>query len=58
VCFANKQTSYSILSGACLLVSNSVSSAPITCLRSYAIVLGPIWLSILCYLVAIALIGL
>ena len=42
MCFANKQTSHSILSGARLLVLNSVSSAPIICLGSYAIVLGPI----------------
>jgi len=58
VCFANKQTSHLILSGARLLVLNSVSSALITCLGSYAIALGPAWPSILCYLVAVAPIGL
>jgi len=54
VCFANKQVSHSILSGARL----SVSSAPITCLGSCAIALGPIWPRILCHLVAVAPIGL
>jgi len=58
VCFASKQTSHLILSGAYLLVSNLVSSAPITYLKSCVIVLGPIWLSILCHLVAVAPIGL
>ena len=58
MCFASKQTLYSILSGAYLLVLNSVSSILITCLGSYTIALGPIWPSILCYLVAVALIGL
>jgi len=58
VCFANKQTLHLILSGACLLVSNSVSSALITCLGSCAIALGPTWPSILCHLVAVAPIGL
>jgi len=42
VCFANKQTLYLILSGACLLVSNLVSSTPIIYLGSYAIASGPI----------------
>jgi len=42
VCFANKQTSYLILSGARSLVLNSVSSAPITYLESCVIALGPI----------------
>ena len=58
MCFANKQTSHLILSGACLLVLNSVSSAPIMCLGSCAIALGPVWLSILCHLIAVAPIGL
>jgi len=58
VCFANKQTLHSILSGARSLVLNSVSSAPMTCLESYAIVLGPAWPSILCHLIAVAPIGL
>jgi len=57
VCFANKQVSHLILSGAYLVV-NSVSSAPMTCLGSCLIVLGPVWLSILCHLVAVAPIGL
>jgi len=42
VCFTNKQTLYSILSGAHLLVLNSVSSAPIMYLGSCVIALGPI----------------
>jgi len=42
MCFANKQTLYSILSGAHLLVLNSVSSTLITCLGSCVIALGPI----------------
>jgi len=58
MCFASKQTLYLILSGAYLLVLNLVSSAPITYLESYVIVLGPVWLSILYHLIAIALIGL
>ena len=51
--FANKQTLYSILSGACLSIS-SLSSAPLMCLKSCLIALGPAWLSILCHFVAIA----
>jgi len=58
VYFASKQTLYLILSGARSLVLNSVSSAPMTCLGSYAIALGPVWPRILCYLVAVAPIGL
>jgi len=58
VCFANKQTLYSILSGARLLVLNSVSFTPIICLGSCIIALGPAWLSILCHLIAMAPIGL
>jgi len=58
VYFASKQTLYLILSGARLLVLNLVSSAPITCFRSCVIALGPIWLRILCYLIAMAPIGL
>jgi len=58
VCFASKQTLYLILSGARLLVLNSVSFTPIIYLGSYIIALGPTWLSILCHLVAVALIGL
>jgi len=58
VCFTNKQTLYLILSGAYLLVLNSVSSTPITCLGSCVIALGPIWPSILCHLIAVAPIGL
>jgi len=58
VCFTSKQTLYSILSGARLLVSNSVSSAPIICLGSCAIALGPIWPRILCHLIAVAPISL
>ena len=58
MCFANKQTLHLILSGARLLVLNLVSSAPMTYLGSYAIALGPIWPSILYYLVAVAPIGL
>jgi len=54
MCFANKQVLYLILSSTCLLVS----STPIMCLGSCAIALGPIWLRILCHLVAVALIGL
>jgi len=54
MCFANKQVLYLILSGAHLLVS----SAPIICLGSCAIALGPIWPRILCYFVAVAPIGL
>jgi len=42
VCFTNKQTLYLILSGARLLVLNSVSFTPITCLGSCVIALGPI----------------
>jgi hypothetical protein len=57
VCFANKQTSYLILSGARLLISSS-SSTPSTCLGSYSIALGPVWPSILCYFIAVAPIGL
>jgi len=53
MCFANKQVSYSILSGTYLVV-NSVSSAPLTCLGSYLIALGPAWPSILCHLIAMA----
>ena len=55
VCFASKQTLHSILSGARSLVLNSVSSTPITCFRSCAIALGPIWPRILCRLIAVAL---
>jgi hypothetical protein len=40
VCFANKQASHSILSGARSVV-NSVSSAPLMCLGSYLIAVGP-----------------
>ena len=54
MCFANKQTSHLILSGARSLVS----SAPLTCLESFLIALGPAWLSILCHLVAKAPTGL
>jgi hypothetical protein len=57
VYFANKQASHSILSGARLVV-NSVSSAPLTCLGSCLIALGPAWLSILYHFVAIAPTGL
>jgi hypothetical protein len=57
VCFANKQTLYLILSGACLLIS-SLSSTLLACLGSYLIALGPVWLSILYYFIAIALTGL
>jgi hypothetical protein len=41
VCFANKQTSYLILSGAHLVV-NLVSSTPLMYLGSYLIALGSI----------------
>jgi len=58
MCFTNKQTLHSILSGARLLVSNSVSSTLITCLGSCTIALGPIWPSILCHLIVVAPIGL
>ena len=57
VCFAIKQTSHSIFSGAYSLV-NSVSSAPMTCFGSCAIASGLAWPSILCHSVAVALIGL
>ena len=57
VCFANKQTLYLILSGACLSISSS-SSTLSTCLGSCLIALGPAWPSILCYFVAVAPIGL
>jgi hypothetical protein len=40
VCFANKQTLYSILSGARLSISSS-SSTPLTYLGSYSIASGP-----------------
>jgi len=40
MCFANKQTLYLILSGACLLVLNSVSSVLMTYLGSCVIALG------------------
>jgi len=53
MCFNIKQTLHSILSGARLVV-NSVSSAPLTCLESCLIVLGPIWPSILYYFIAVA----
>jgi len=53
VCFANKQTSHSILSGARSSISSS-SSAPLTCLGSYSIASGPAWPSILCYFIAVA----
>jgi len=53
VCFTNKQVSHLILSGARLVV-NSVSSAPLTCLGSCLIALGPAWPSILCYFIAVA----
>jgi len=58
MCFASKQTLHLILSGAHSLVLNSVSSAPITCLGSCVIALGPIWPSILYHLIAIAPISL
>jgi len=58
MCFANKQTLHLILSSAYLLVLNLVSSALITYLKSCAIVLGPTWPSILCHLIAMALISL
>ena len=54
VCFANEQTSHSILSGARL----PVSSAPLTCLGSCSIASGPASPSILCHLVAVAPTGL
>ena len=57
MCFANKQTSHSILSGARSLIS-SLSSAPSTCLESCLIASGPAWLSILCHFVAMAPTGL
>ena len=57
MCFAIKQTSHLILSGAYLLI-RSVSSAPMTCFRSYIIVLGLVWPSILCHSVAVAPISL
>ena len=55
MCFANKQTSHLILSGARLVVVNLVNSAPLTCLGSCLIALGPTWPRILCYFVAMAL---
>jgi len=42
MCFTSKQTLYLILSGTYLLVLNLVSSAPIICLGSCVIVLGPV----------------
>jgi hypothetical protein len=56
VCFASEQTSHSILSGARL--SFSSSSAPLMCLGSCSIALGPVWPSILYHFVAIAPTGL
>ena len=53
MCFANKQTSHLILSGARLLIS-SLSSMLLIYLGSYLIALDPIWLSILYYFIAIA----
>ena len=57
MCFAIKQVSHSIFSGAYLLV-NSVSSAPLTCLGSCSIASDPAWPSILCHFVAVAPTGL
>jgi hypothetical protein len=53
MCFANKQVSHSILSGARLVV-NLVSSTPLTYLGSCLIASGPAWLSILYYFIAVA----
>jgi hypothetical protein len=50
MCFTNKQISHSILSGAYSLAS----SAPLMCLGSYLIALGPTWPRILYHLVAVA----
>ena len=57
VCFAIKQTLHSIFSGAHLLIS-SVSFTPMMCFGSCVIALGLAWPSILCYFIAVALIGL
>jgi len=54
VCFTNKQTLHSILSG----TRSSASSAPLTYLESCLIASGPAWPSILCHLVAVAPTGL
>ena len=54
MCFDIEQTSHLILRDA----RSSFSSAPLTCLGSYLIALGPAWPSILCHFVAVAPTGL
>ena len=54
VYFTNEQTSHLIFSGA----HSSVSSAPMTYFRSYAIASGLAWPSILCHSITVALISL
>ena len=53
MCFANKQTSHLILSGARSSI-RSLSSTLLIYLGSCPIALGPAWPSILCYFIAMA----